>query len=266
MAQKLRPQAETLSGSPQPNFVAYTPAAIISKRSPTVNDTGYPLGQVWVNKVASDVYALASVAAGSATWNLAASSAGALSTLTGNSGGALNPSAGNISIVGTGALGIAGSGSTLTASITPGTSLVATVTGGTGGALSPASGNITLAGTANQITSTGSGSTVTFSLPSALTVPGSLTTTTTLTVGTKLDVTTGANASAGVSAALTGGTVTVSTTAVTANSLIFFSANTLGTVTVPSAYYASAKTAGTSFVITASQATDTSTVNWWLIN
>jgi len=58
---------------------------------------------------------------------------------------------------------------------------IQTLTGGTGGALLPTAGNMNLLGTANQITSTGSGSTITFSIPSAFTAPGSITATTTVT-------------------------------------------------------------------------------------
>jgi hypothetical protein len=56
-----------------------------------------------------------------------------------------------------------------------------TITGDSGGALSQSAGNWNILGTANQITTTGSGATLTLSLPSAITAPGSLTTTTTLT-------------------------------------------------------------------------------------
>lgn len=66
-----------------------------------------------------------------------------------------------------------------------------TITGGSGGALSPTAGNINILGTANQITSTGAGSTLTLSLPSSITVPGSLATTTSLTAGAGLTVSTG---------------------------------------------------------------------------
>lgn len=71
------------------------------------------------------------------------------------------------------------------------TGAIVTLTGGSGGALSPTAGNMNLLGTANQITSTGSGSTITFSLPSAITAPGSLTTTTSLTAGSGFTVTAG---------------------------------------------------------------------------
>ncbi len=59
-----------------------------------------------------------------------------------------------------------------------------TLTADTGGALTPVANNLNILGTASQIETTGSGDTITLSLPAALTVPGSLTTTTTLTVGT----------------------------------------------------------------------------------
>lgn len=101
MAQKLRPQAETLSGSPQPNFVGYSVAPIIAKRIPTTLDLGYPLGQTWVDKVGGAAYTLVQVAAGVATWALSGTDTGALNTLTGDSGGAISPSAGNISLLGT---------------------------------------------------------------------------------------------------------------------------------------------------------------------
>lgn len=64
-------------------------------------------------------------------------------------------------------------------------------------------------------------------------------------------------------AVLVGGTVSVANTSVTANTRIFLShANTSGTL---GHLYISARVAGTSFDITSSSGTDTSTVNWLLI-
>lgn len=82
--------------------------------------------------------------------------------------------------------------------------------------------------------------------------------------GNKLNVTTGTNASAGTGT-LTGGTVNIATTVVTANSLIFLTDTTasltnVGTLSVTS------KTAGTGFTVTSSNALDTSTFNWLVIN
>ena len=49
MPQKLRPSAESLYGFPQPTQSNLL-APLIAKRDPTSADTGYSLGQIWVNK------------------------------------------------------------------------------------------------------------------------------------------------------------------------------------------------------------------------
>jgi hypothetical protein len=79
------------------------------------------------------------------------------------------------------------------------------------------------------------------------------------TAGKGLFVKEGSNAKQGT-ATLSSGTVVVANTAVTANSRIFLTAQTLGTVTAPSALTVSARVASTSFTILASQLTDTSIV------
>ena len=71
----------------------------------------------------------------------------------------------------------------------------------------------------------------------------------------------GSNACMGT-ATLVAGTKTVSTTAVTANSRIMLTVQSLGTVGVPKAVGVTARTAGTSFTITSADATDTSVVAW----
>jgi len=66
-------------------------------------------------------------------------------------------------------------------------------------------------------------------------------------------------------ATLVGGTVTVSTTAVTVNSRIMLTRNTpggtVGDLSAPSA----SRSAGSSFVINSASGTDTSTVDWVVI-
>ncbi len=79
------------------------------------------------------------------------------------------------------------------------------------------------------------------------------------TAGKGLFVKEGSNAKQGV-ATLVLGTAVVSNTSVTANSRIQLTAQSLGTVTVPSALAVSARTASTSFTILASDLTDTSVV------
>ena len=78
--------------------------------------------------------------------------------------------------------------------------------------------------------------------------------------GVGLSVKEGSNAKQGT-VTLSGATTTVvANTSVTANSRIDIFGQSLGTVTVFSTYGVSARTPGTSFTITASQATDTSVV------
>lgn len=84
------------------------------------------------------------------------------------------------------------------------------------------------------------------------------------TAGNKLKIATGSNASAGTGT-LSGGTVTISTTAVTANSLIFLT-DTASSLTNVGQLSVTAKSAGTSFTVTSSNALDTSTFNWFMIN
>jgi hypothetical protein len=82
------------------------------------------------------------------------------------------------------------------------------------------------------------------------------------TIGKGLQVKTGTNAKIGT-ATLVGGTVTVANTSITANSRIFLTSNADGGT--PGWLRVSAKTNGTSFVITSSSATDTSTVAWQIV-
>ena len=83
-------------------------------------------------------------------------------------------------------------------------------------------------------------------------------------VGGGIKIKEGSNARMGT-ATLSGGTVVVNTTAVTANSRIFLTVQSLGTVAVPSGYCVSARTASTSFTILASAPTDTSVVAWLIV-
>ena len=66
-------------------------------------------------------------------------------------------------------------------------------------------------------------------------------------------------------ATLVAGTATVACTNVTANSLIFLTVQTLGTVLVPQALRPSARVVETSFTITSADPTDTSTVAWQIV-
>ena len=72
-----------------------------------------------------------------------------------------------------------------------GTSTVATLEGDSGGLISPLSGNITLSGTPNQISTTGLGSTITFSISSTLITPGSIASASSINAGTSITATLG---------------------------------------------------------------------------
>jgi hypothetical protein len=84
------------------------------------------------------------------------------------------------------------------------------------------------------------------------------------TLGRGYKVKTGSNATAGI-ATLSGGTATISTTKVTASSMIFLTVQVLGTVAAPKAIAVTARTAATSFVINSADGADTSTVAWWIL-
>jgi hypothetical protein len=79
------------------------------------------------------------------------------------------------------------------------------------------------------------------------------------TAGNKIKIATGSNASVGT-ATLSGGSVTVNTTAVTASSRIFL------TGTAQHVIYVSATVAGTSFTVNSASGSDASSFNWWIIN
>jgi hypothetical protein len=155
-------------------------------------------------------------------------------------------------------------------------SSVWTALGGTGVAIS------NVLGTADEVDVSVVGGVATLSIPATFIAPGSIEATTTLTAtlgditatdgnlvlgtaGNKIEIATGADASVGT-VSLIAGTATVSTTAVSASSKIFVTVGTLGTVVAPQAMYVDAIVANTSFDITSADATDTSEVNWLIIN
>jgi hypothetical protein len=90
------------------------PNLIVGGADPTSAQFHFPLGTLWLTKSDGDLFYLASVAANTATWTLISLAAGTVDTLTGDSGGALSPTAGNINILGGTGISVAGSGSTLT--------------------------------------------------------------------------------------------------------------------------------------------------------
>lgn len=84
------------------------------------------------------------------------------------------------------------------------------------------------------------------------------------TVGKGLQVKGGTNAKIG-SGTLTAGTVTITTTAVTANSRIFVTDTSTGSLVNVGSLVVSTKTAGSGFVVTSTNALDASTFDWMIV-
>lgn len=137
----------SLSGFPQP-FTRVFPAPVRAQRAPLTTDISYQIGQLWVDEAGDDYYGLVDVTSGSATWNVLASTPGSLSTLTGGSGGAITPVAGDIILAGTASqITTVGTAGTITfslpAAITAPGSLTTTTTLVSGTGITSTTGDIT---------------------------------------------------------------------------------------------------------------------------
>ncbi len=150
--------------------------AIISNVSPsTTNIIGpsgpYKVGQRWVNSSAGQTYTLTSLSTSAgvttASWVLEGDGGqgGDLQTLTGDTGGALSPTANNINILGTaGQITVSGSGSTLTLALAGGGTAIDSIALQTGttpiaptaGGLVTINGAVVAAGT-NPVRTDGTG-------------------------------------------------------------------------------------------------------------
>ncbi len=182
----------------------------IDVRAPASSDgvkQQFPVGKRWVDTLDGAEYCLTGYSSAngvtSATWALLGTDTGALNTLTGDSGGAISPSAGNINLLGTASqIDTVGSGSTITFSLigpyTPATytahgvllgegssSIVATAAGTNGQVLigstgaDPAFSSITSSG--STLTLTGGAHTLNIDINAPVTVSNGGTGATTLT-------------------------------------------------------------------------------------
>ena len=88
------------------------PANIVADRAPTTSDRRYKLGTLWIDKTNDKSYQLTSVSASTANWEFLGGNS--LETLTGDTGGAISPSADNITLAGGEGIDTSGSGSTIT--------------------------------------------------------------------------------------------------------------------------------------------------------
>lgn len=165
-----------LPSSPQ-NF-------LIKQSAPTTNDyRNVYVGDLWLDNSSeydspatiptiADLWILVSVDSHVATWRNFG--AGDLETLTGNSGGAVSPTAGNINVLGdTVTVNIVGNPGTSTLTVsTVGTGVVSSLTGNSGGAVFPTAGNTNIVGTGG-VTVSGNPGTSTLTISSASTTPTS---------------------------------------------------------------------------------------------
>lgn len=132
-------------------------------RSPTIYDNQYPIQKLWLNTETEQLYLLENFYTSSsilyANWILIGSSS-LTETLTGNTGGAVPPTANNINVVGDGVyLTTVGTPGTSTLTIEPGGGLTTLYTENTGTA-TPMAGNLNVLG-GTGISTTGSGNTIT---------------------------------------------------------------------------------------------------------
>ena len=140
----------------------------------------------------------------------------------------------------------------------------------------------TVTGTANQITATNTLGDVVLTIPAAFTAPGSIASTTSITAtlgnitatngnlvlstaGNKLviNAATPASSSVGTTGAMVAGAVTITSSAITASSLIIYSRRTLGTAMGSVSITAQV---GGSATLTSDDATETSTFDYLIIN
>lgn len=259
MATPVQHQAATSYGAQGTPIVKVMPPPVVPNpaRSPATTDIKYLIGQTWVNNSNNTAWMLSSKTTTTATWiALGSGATGGVVTLTGDSGGAISPAAGNINILGGTGVSVAGAGSTLTINLTGGGVAIDSFVpdAGTNPVVPDGTGSITMAGTASQITTTGGLNTLTFSLPAAITAPGSLTTTTSLAATTTVTAGTGITSTTGNIAAtagnVTAGAAVSATTTITAGTGV---TSTTGNIVAT----AGAVNAGTSMTATAGDITAT---------
>lgn len=141
------------------------PNVIQDDRAPTSLDTNYDIGTIWVFTTMPQVYILAQIVGPVATWLPINAGSVGVSSLTGDAGGAVPPTAGNINILGIDGLTVTGNPgtSTLTISSTNGqlftnVNVDAATPPGTDPVLANASGAIQITG--GQVAAAGVGANV----------------------------------------------------------------------------------------------------------
>lgn len=224
---------------------AINPAnVIVAQRAPATTDVGYAYGTNWIDQPNDDVYELTSIVANVANWTLlGVSSSAVLDVVNGGTGRATLTNHGVLVGAGTSAITQLAVGAT------------GTVLAGSTGADPAFTASPSVTG---SITA---GTTITATLGAITATNGNIVMS---TAGNGLQVKSGANARIGVGAVLVGGTLTIANTSVTNNTVIIPVITALGTVAAPKALYVT-KNAGVGFTVTSSDATDTSTFSWYMV-
>lgn len=278
---------------------------VVTIRAPASSDIRGPngpfkVGQNWVDSTNNAAYELTSFTSSNgsvtATWVTLGGGAGAVATLTGDSGTA-TPSGGNIQIAGTAnQIATAGSGAVVTLSLTgpytPATytahgvllgegtgSIVSTTAGATGQTLMGSTGaDPAFTGSPSFSGSVTAGTTVTATLGAITATNGNLVlgTAGNKILSTSVGTTTTAGANSFGTVTLVGGTATVATTSITTNSIVFLTRQTIGATGAAALGMISRGTIvnGVSFIInalsttdaTALAATDVSNIGWMIVN
>ena len=122
MARKLNQQVNSAYGTPI-GLQDVFPSPIVALINPSAADIGYPIGQVWINKSAHQVYVMSGSAAGVATWSLASPGASDVDTIN-----SLSPVGGDILIDGGTNLTDVNAGHTVTLNLNSAITLATSVT------------------------------------------------------------------------------------------------------------------------------------------
>jgi hypothetical protein len=90
------------------------PELIIAQRNPAATDIHYDIGDIWINEATATSFQMTAKAAGLATWSTLGGATADVNTLSGDAGGLISPTAGNIVLAGGTNIGTTGAGSTIT--------------------------------------------------------------------------------------------------------------------------------------------------------
>lgn len=171
MANNIIPNQALLNGLNPLAYMGVRPNSpalyLIQTRDPGTNDKSYDIGTWWLNNNSPyNLWRLANLNAGVATWILTSSGPSELASLTSNSGGAVFPAAGNINVVGDGVtiVGVGNPGTNTITFSTEGSGVVSGITGNSGGEVDPSAGNINIVGDGTTIEVVGNPATHTLTI------------------------------------------------------------------------------------------------------